>query len=50
MNEKCPELVSHSVENLGGVFHCKLTESNVLIQLKRACASGPRQQVMHVGL
>lgn len=26
LNEKCPELVPHSVENLGGVFHCKLTE------------------------
>ena len=26
LNEKCPELVSHSVENLGGVFYCKLTE------------------------
>lgn len=40
LNEKCPELILHSTENLGGVFHCKLTESNVLIQLKRVHASG----------
>lgn len=27
LNENCPELVSHSVESLGGVFHCRLTET-----------------------
>lgn len=42
LNEKCSELVSHSVENLGGVFHSKLTASQMFSLNWRECVSqGP---------
>ena len=38
-NENCSELVSHSVENLGGVFHRRLKASQMFSFNRRECVS-----------
>ena len=41
LNEKCSELVSHSIENLGGVFHSKLTASQMLFNWRECVSQSP---------